>query len=71
MESFPNEILMLVFAFISRKGADRLSVLLTCKLWNLVGLDVFDPSEDENLALRLAAEIGSTECVRSLLRDVR
>jgi len=69
MQNLPNEILWNIFRFVGRDN--WLSALLTCRNWKSIGTYVFDPSIEQNRAIRVASRKGKLESVKFLLKDHR
>lgn len=63
----PPEIIKLIFAFMSDIKIDRFNVMLTCRLFNDVGRQVFSSNVDVNVMMKKASVLGNTQCVRLLL----
>ena len=70
-DALPNEMIAHVLVHVERRGSDRLHALLVCQRWLRIGRAVYDPSEDDNFALRQAALYRRPEQVRALLADRR
>lgn len=80
METLPEDILGEIYKYLDRQY--WLSILCTSKRWNKKGKEVFDPSFDNNLAIRRAwyailttvsycSLNGRVEVVKNLLKDKR
>jgi len=66
----PDEIISHVFSFLSF-GSEWYSVLQVCQRFLRIGRRAFDPSINENSAIRWAARNGKMEALVGLLRDER
>jgi len=66
----PDEILAAIFCFIT-SGSDWFSILQVNQRFLRVARRAFDPSMNENNAIRWAARHGKLEAVLALLRDDR
>jgi len=66
----PDEIISFIFGYLSF-GSDWYSVLQVCQRFLRIGRRVFDPSINENGAIRWAARYGKLQAVLALLRDER
>jgi ankyrin repeat protein len=71
MEPIPNEILSLILSFVHFQKSDWLNVRMTCKRFLQSSIGVFDPSVNDNMALKLAVGKGDVEAVKYLLEDQR
>jgi len=65
---FPREIVKLILSFVNNHFH---GVLVTCKLWNQIGTTIFDPSTNDNAAIKLACKTNDLKRVKSLLLDSR
>ncbi len=68
--SIGNDCWKTVFQYLDQ-AKDRLSVLLTCKLWKEMGTRFLDPSVNHNYAIRWASGKGQDKVVKLLLEDKR
>eukprot|EP01118_Nematostelium_gracile_P003583 TRINITY_DN14146_c0_g1_i1.p1 TRINITY_DN14146_c0_g1~~TRINITY_DN14146_c0_g1_i1.p1 ORF type:complete len:283 (-),score=52.05 TRINITY_DN14146_c0_g1_i1:33-881(-) len=68
--TLPDEVLCLVFSLLV-SGSDWYSVLQVNHRFHRLGRRCFDPSLNDNNAIRWAARHGKLEAVLSLLRDER
>eukprot|EP01118_Nematostelium_gracile_P003081 TRINITY_DN13513_c0_g1_i1.p1 TRINITY_DN13513_c0_g1~~TRINITY_DN13513_c0_g1_i1.p1 ORF type:complete len:208 (+),score=48.63 TRINITY_DN13513_c0_g1_i1:111-734(+) len=68
LPSIPIEILSAIFSFIPF-SSDWLNIKLVCKVWNQLGDHVFNPSENNNFAIKFASQNGYE--IDHLLQDTR
>jgi len=69
MNTLPTEIIFHIFELIPKNG--RSHIMLVSRKFLEIGRQAFDPSEDNNRAIRKAAEHGMVAAVASLLKDSR
>jgi len=70
IDMIPDEILSYIFGFLSF-GSDWYLVMQVSQRFLRIGKRVFDPSINENSAIRWAARHGKLEAVLALLKDER
>jgi len=71
LDIFPNEILYCIFLRIPFEKRNWLNVLLCNKKFYKIGCLVFDPSIQNNKAIRWASQNGKHEVIKKLLEDPR
>src|SRR3989304_3535098 len=69
MDSIPKEIVGVIFSFVPKSSWS--GVMTTCRKWNSIGTTVFNPSYDNNSAIRWACRFNKIDSVKKLLKDTR
>ena len=67
MDNIPFDLIVDILSFIKERKY-WLSVKLTCKKFLQASIKAFDPSGNDNYAIRLASENGYLEVVQELLK---
>ena len=65
------DVLGLILSFVPFDGSNWLNVRLTCKIFLQTSLQAFDPTVNNNCALKWAIQTGYTKVVEDLLTDKR
>src|SRR6185437_704004 len=63
------DVLGLILSFIPFDGSNWLNVRLTCKTFLQTSFQAFDPTVNNNCALKWAIENGNTKVVEDLFKD--
>src|SRR5689334_3484341 len=71
MEELPPEVVACIFEQLPYSNNNWFHVMLACKRFLDIGRKIFDPSCDNNFAIRFASEYGLHRAVKILLRDRR
>jgi hypothetical protein len=69
LPELPEDVLKIIFAYLPFR--DWFNVMITCKKYNRLGRQIFDPSYKNNWPIIQASLLGYTTCVRYLLTDPR